>query len=134
MPFSPFLRRWSVFTLVGCGGFVLQMATLSFLTRICGWHYVPATLLGIELAILHNFLGDMQWTWRDRPAPDAREAGARFLRYQLARSLVLAANLGLTALFVSTSGVPPEAANASAVVMLSLVNFFVGDRFVFTND
>lgn len=134
MQLGPLLRRWSVFTLVGSGGFVLQMGTLSVLTRVFEWHYLPATLAGIELAILHNFLGDTRWTWRDRPAPDARETGTRFVRYQLARTLVLAANLGLTALFVRATGTPPELANASAVVLLSLVNFFIGDRFVFARS
>jgi putative flippase GtrA len=134
MAASPLVRRWSVFTLVGFGGFVLQMAALAFLTRVCGWHYMAATVTGIELAILHNFLGDTQLTWRDRPAPNPREFAARFARYQLARTLVLVLNLGLTAIFVSSTGAPPEAANASAVILLSLVNFYLGDRFVFTRS
>ena len=133
MQLGPLLRRWSVFTLVGFGGFVLQMSTLSVLTRVFGWHYLPAALTGIELAIVHNFLGDTKWTWRDRPADSSRDVARRFVRYQLGRALVLVVNLGLTAVFVATLDAPPEIANTSAVIILSLVNFYLGDRVVFTD-
>ena len=33
-----------------------------------GCAVVPATVLGIEAAIVHNFAWHDRWTWRDRPS------------------------------------------------------------------
>jgi putative flippase GtrA len=124
------VRRWGRFNLVGLGGFVLQLSAIAILTRVYGWHYSLATIVGIELAILSNFHWDCRWTWRDRPARGARDWIARLGRYQLAKTASLAANLGLTAWLV-TGGLPVELANAIAVASLSFVNFFVSDAMVF---
>jgi putative flippase GtrA len=123
-------HRWGIFNVVGFGGFVLQMTTLSVLTRAAGWHYGIATAVGLELAILHNFFGHSRWTWADRPA-SGRQLLARLGRYQVAKSLSLAANLGITAWLVASLQMPVEIASTAAVVCLSFVNFFITDLFVF---
>jgi putative flippase GtrA len=124
-------RRWGLFNLIGSGGFLIQMAALSTLTRFFGWHYVWASLVAIELAIVHNFIAHSHWTWRDRAPRTRREWTTTFGRYQLAKSASLAANLGMTAWLVNTAHVPVEAASAGAVLALSIVNFLVADAFVF---
>jgi putative flippase GtrA len=126
-------RRWGLFNLIGCGGFVVQMATLSLLTRGFGWQYGWATALAIELAILHNFAAHTRWTWGDRRPAGGRALAAMFARYQFAKSLSIAANLAITAWLVSHISVPVEAASAAAVLCLSVVNFLIADALVFTS-
>lgn len=109
---------------------MLQLAAIALLTRAAGWHYGVATAVAIELALVHNFVWHARWTWRDRPVRGARARAARFARYQLAKSLSLAGNLGLTAWLV-THGLPVELANAIAVGAFSLVNFLVSDHLLF---
>jgi putative flippase GtrA len=124
------VHRWGRFNLVGSTGFVLQMAAVAVLTRGLGWHYGIATAIGVELAILNNFFWHSRYTWVDRPAA-LGDRVRRFSRYQLAKSLSLAANVGITAWLVSAAAIPVEAANVAAVAALSVVNFLVTDRMVF---
>ena len=125
------VRRWGLFNLIGTGGFIIQMTVLATLVRLCGWHYGWASVVAIELAIVHNFIAHSHWTWRDRAArtwPDRRRT---FGRYQLAKSASLAANLAITAWLVQRADFPAEVASAAAVMALSIVNFLVADALVF---
>ena len=40
----------------------------ALLANVPGVHYLVATAIGVEAAILTNFLWHDRWTWRDRPA------------------------------------------------------------------
>lgn len=123
--------RWGRFNLVGLAGFILQVSTLSLLTRHFGWHPMLATAVGLQIAVLHNFAGHSRWTWPDRPAVGFRDLASRFGRYQVAKAVSLVANAGLTTWLAWRLRVPVELANAAAVAGLSLVNFLVTDRLVF---
>jgi putative flippase GtrA len=59
--------RWAAFNAVGLAGVAVQLACLALLVH-AGSHYLAATALAVEAAVLHNFLWHQRWTWRDRPA------------------------------------------------------------------
>lgn len=100
------------------------MAVLTALTRILGVHYLIATALAVEAAILNNFFWHVRWTWRDRHPS--------LWRFHVANGGVsLISNLILMRLFTGWLGIPPEPANLLAIVLTSFVNFFLGDRWVF---
>jgi putative flippase GtrA len=120
-----------MFNLVGCAGFILQIGVLACLTRIWGWHYMVATVVAVEVAIVSNYLAHARWTWADRPGRTRRERLARPVRYQAATALSMMLNLALTAAFVSRVELSPEAANVAAVAVCALVNFAAADRLVF---
>ena len=112
--------RWGRFLAIGLLGFLLQLGTLGWLTRRAGWPWLAATLVSVELAIVHNFLWHVRWTWRDRP--DARLAG--FVRFQLTNGMSsLAGNAALMTLFTGVLGMPPLPANALAVLVMSVGEF-----------
>jgi putative flippase GtrA len=128
--------RLGPFVAVGAAGFAVQLALLHVLVAYAGVHYLVATALAVEAAILLNFACHSQWTWRDRqPRPPEDKRAAR-LR-QLARFNSLSAlssltgNVVLTALLVRTLGVPVVVANVFAVVLVSAINFAGLDRWVF---
>lgn len=123
-------RRIGVFNLVGTGGFLVQMATLAVLTRVFGWNYAAATVVAIELAILHNYWGHCRWTWADRLAVP-RNRVAHLLRYQTVKSAILAMNLGVTMALVSSVRLPPEVANLCAVGVCSAFSYVLSDRLLF---
>jgi putative flippase GtrA len=133
------LRRWGVFNVVGLGGFVVQIAAVALLTRHFGWPALAATVVALELAALQNFLAHSRWTWGDRPVPMSIEGSGtawrawlgRYWRYQMAKTVSLAANLAMTWLLIS-AGLPPEIANTAAVLGCAIPNFLVSERFVFS--
>ena len=120
-----------MFNLVGCAGFIVQISALAWFTRVWGWHYLAATAVAMETVIVQNYLAHSRWTWADRPAMTSRERLMRPLRYQSAKTLSLALNVTLTALFVSSAGLPPEAANLLAVLVCAALNYAAADRLVF---
>jgi putative flippase GtrA len=113
---------------VGLLGFGVQLATLWALITLAGWPWLPATVVAVEFAVLHNFVWHYHVTWRDRGVAPA----GRFVRFNLANGLMsIAGNTVLMAIFVGVVGMPPLAANALAVVTMTVVNFVVADRWVF---
>ena len=48
-------------------GFVVQVATMAAAGRVHGVHYLLATAVAVELAIVANFLWHERWTWQDGP-------------------------------------------------------------------
>ena len=109
---------------------MLQISTITLLTRVYGWPVVGATAVGLELAALANFVGHSRWTWPDRHASSVRGWVRRYWRYQVAKTLSLLANLAITTALVSI-GVPAEMANTTAVLISAIPNFLVSERLVF---
>jgi putative flippase GtrA len=125
------IRRWLTFNGVGALGLAVQLGTLSLLIDAFGWHFLPATALAVEAAVVHNFLWHQRWTWRDRPADGGTILG-RLWRFQALNGVVsLAGNLAIMAVLVGGLGLHPAGANLAAVLACSLVNFFGSEVLVF---
>ena len=121
--------RWGKFNLVGAMGMVVQLAALALLNRCAPGHYLCATTAAIELAVLHNFVWHVHYTWRDR-----RDGSAwmQLMRFHLSNGLVsLAGNLALMRVLVGVAHVPVLAANAMAILCCSVANFCLGHTWAF---
>jgi len=120
--------RWIKFNLVGLLGVAVQLTVLSLLVRR-GMHYLPATAIAVEAAVLHNFAWHVRWTWLDRPE---RLSWRSFLRFHVANGLVsIASNLVLMRAFKGGLGMAVLVANPIAIAITSILNFVLGDRWVF---
>ena len=118
--------RWLRFNAVGILGAGVQVSVLALLTA-AGLHYLLSTALAVETAVLHNYAWHRAWTWKDRPGR-ARE----LLRFHLANGLTsLASNLLLMSVLTGRLGLKPALANLIAITLTSLINFVLGDRWVF---
>ena len=122
--------RWLKFSAVGLLGMGVQLAVLAVLIR-AGLHYLLATAIAVETALLHNYAWHHRWTWADRTA--TREAGAgRLLRFHLANGVVsIASNVMWMSLLTGAWGIPAVPANLLAISATSLLNFTLGERWVF---
>lgn len=136
------LRRWLRFSLAGSAGFAIQLAALAVLTQITGLHYLVATAIAVELAIVCNFACHEVWTFRDRLAPpqpgdggaaaSARGRWTRLLRFNALTAVTsIAGSVALTAVFVESASLSPIAANIASVIALGLVNFAGANTLVF---
>lgn len=122
--------RWCRFNLVGAAGMVVQLAALAAFTRCDRGHYLLATVCAIEITLLHNFVWHLRYTWRDRRDEAARVA--QFVRFHFSNGLMsMVGNLVLMRLLVEERKMPVLAANSVAIFACSIVNFCLGDRWVF---
>jgi putative flippase GtrA len=107
------------------------VATLTLLVR-GGLHYIAATVIAVELAILANFVWHARWTWRDRPARNVREHIGRFLVFNtLTAGTSIVGGVVITAVLVEMLSLPPVVANIISVVALGALNFVGANTLVF---
>ena len=124
--------RWLKFNFVGGLGIVVQLACLAFFKDVLHLHYLVATALAVEIAVLHNFFWHQRLTWRDRPGGSRREAALRLTRFHLGNGLIsLAGNVLLMRLLVGGLHMHYLIANAITIALCSLANFAASEWFVF---
>ena len=96
-----------------------------------GLHYLPATAIAIEAALLQNFYWHERWTWRDRPATGTAR-WRRFGRFHVLNGVVsFAGNLAIMRVLVGAAGLAPLPANILAVMACALINFTLSEWLVF---
>ena len=126
------LVRWLSFNGVGAMGVAVQLTVLAVLVKLAGVHYLVATAIAVETAVLHNFVWHQRWTWRDRPAGSARRTALRLARFHLLNGAVsMVGNLGVMTILAGTLGIDPIAANVVAIATCSVVNFLASEVLVF---
>ena len=129
------LKRWCVFNFVGFLGIGVQLAALATLHGWAGLHYLAATALAVESAILHNFLWHEHWTWAIRPSRTLRESLIRLARFNLTNgALSMGSNLLLMSLLVDVCSLPYLPANLLAISICSIASYFASDRYVFKEN
>jgi putative flippase GtrA len=117
------MARWLKFNAVGVIGAGVQIGVLALLTRL-GVHWLIATVLAVESAVLHNYVWHVHWTWKGREGS--------LWRFHLANGLVsVLLNLMWMSLFTGWLGWPILPANVLAIALTSVLNFALGDRWVF---
>ena len=121
------MKRLMRFNVVGAIGFALQLVVLTQLER-AGWPVLPATLVAVEAAVLHNFVWHERWTWADKRA--GSRAG-RLARFHVTNGLISLAGNGAITAALAAAAVPVVLANIAAVVTCAAANYVMAHSFVF---
>ena len=124
--------RWIKFNTVGLIGIGVQLAALALFRSWMKFEYLPATALAVEIAVIHNFLWHERFTWADRRSSGAAHSLFRLAKFNATNGAVsITGNLGLMWLLVGEMRFNYIFANLVGIAVCSLVNFLLGDRFVF---
>jgi putative flippase GtrA len=108
-------------------GMGLQLAALALFNRWTAGHYLYASAAAIELALLHNFMWHLHYTWRDRR--DGATRLRQFVRFHLSNGLVsMLGNLALMRLLVHDARLPLLISNVIAILCCSVANFCLGNN------
>ena len=120
------------FSMAGMAGFAVQVAALALLVSVTNLHYLVATILAVEAAILINFVWHDRWTWRDRPPVTEAERWRRLARFNAMTGLTsIVGSVMVTAALVEMLSMSPIAANIISVIALRTVNFAGANTLVF---
>jgi putative flippase GtrA len=120
------------FNAVGGIGIVVQLAALALLRSLLKLDYLLATGLAVEIAVIHNFLWHERFTWADRPAARPVQSLVRLVKFNASNGAVsIVGNLVLMRLLVGELEFNYVGSNLVAIIVCSLVNFLLSDRFVF---
>ena len=121
-------QRWMKFNAVGVIGIVVQVAALWIFRSWFRLEYLLATGLAVEIAVIHNFFWHERFTWADRPAARPVQSLVRLAKFNASNGAVsLLGNLGMMWILVGRL----EINDVVAIAVCSMVNFWLGDRFVF---
>lgn len=125
-------RRFLRFNAVGVLGFGVQFLVLWGLVYGIGVAYLPATVLAVEAAVIHNFFWHERWTWQDLPSASLMERLMRLVRFNLSNGLVsLAGNALFMVILVGSLHLPVVPASGLSVAGCSLLNFALCRKVVF---
>ena len=123
------IQQFVRFNAVGILGVAVQLAVLRFCTQGLGVQYVTATVVAVEIALLHNFCWHEVWIWKSLPW---QGWPVRLVRFQLGNGVIsIASNAALTFAFHEFMGLPVLAANLAAILISALLNFRVARFWVF---
>ena len=137
------LRRWLKFNFVGAMGISVQLAGVELAGVLLNASPAVATALGVEAAVLHNFLWHEKFTWADRRrTPQTQHARrqhtqrrrrlAQFLWFNATTGAIsITGNVLRVSLVQWSAHVPVVVANCVAIAACSVINFVVNDRIVF---
>jgi len=117
---------------VGGIGIAVQFAALLLLRGALHFHYLMATAIAVEAAVVHNFVWHEQFTWSDRVRSSWRSSVPRFVRFNLTTGAVsIIGNLALMKVMVGMGHMNYLLANAIAIALCSIANFLVSEGWVF---
>jgi len=124
--------RFGRFSLVGFMGALLQIMLVSLLTKYFEVLTTAATLVAVEITILHNFVWHERFTWSNRGPKNTRQLALRLWRFHAGNGLVsLAGNTILMYCLVERLHAPALPTAIGAIVLCSLANFLLADRWVY---
>jgi putative flippase GtrA len=113
-------------------GALLQVALVSLLTKGFGILSTAATLVAVEITVLHNFLWHERFTWSNRGPKSSRQLVLRLWRFHAGNGLIsLAGNTVLMYCLVEQLKAPVLPAAVAAIILCSLANFLIADRWVY---
>ena len=125
------VKRWLRFNLVGLLGIFAQFTALTALTKF-GLPYLWATGFAVEIAVLHNWIWHERYTWSDRSTGGTIQRLTRLAKFNLSNGTVsLVGNLVLMKRLFGHLHLPLLISNLTSISLCSLINFLLGDRFVF---
>jgi putative flippase GtrA len=131
---SPLAIRWLKFNFVGALGIAVQMGAFALLVSGLRLHYLIATPLAVEAAVLHNFVWHERFTWKDRTREVGRprDVAMRLLRFHAGNGAVsILGNMALMRVLVGVLHLNPYLGNGISIAICSLLNFAASEWFVF---
>jgi len=130
----PVWIRWIRFNIAGLLGMIVQMIVLMVATRLFGVNYILATVLGVECALIHNFIWHERYTWHEqklsRALPKVME---RLLRFNLTvGAFSILGNIIFMRIFAGELEFPLIPATLLTIAILSIGNFLISEYHIFS--
>ena len=114
---------------MGGSGVLVDMAVLGLLATVLGWNLSVAKVLAAEIAIINNYAWNNRWTFRNRSSCGWRGWLAGLGRF----NLICVAGIGWSVLLLNGGvyglGLNVYLANGIAIVLVSVWNFWMSERF-----
>jgi putative flippase GtrA len=115
---------------VGALGTLLNLLLMSIMVEVFATGFLTASVLAIEISIIHNFLFNNFWTFAEKRC--TRYLIKRFLHFNLASCGSLTINVAVTA-FLIRIDTWYLLAQAIGIATAFISNYLISTRLVFKN-
>jgi putative flippase GtrA len=113
-------------------GLAVQLLSLAILLRLFKPHFVWATALAVETAVVHNFFWHWHWTWVDRRRGGLKHMATTLLRFNLSNGMIsLIGTVLCTGVLTGIFKLNPLLANVLSLGPCCVFNYLVSDRLIF---
>jgi len=130
----PVWIRWFRFNFAGLLGMLVQMTFMMVATRLFGMNYLLATAIGVECALLHNFIWHELYTWQEQKLNRALpNVLGRLLRFNFTvGAFSILGNIIFMRLLAGSLKLPLLVATLLTIAILSLGNFLISEYHIFS--
>jgi len=130
----PLVFRGTRYLIVSWIGMGVNTALLYLFKGI--WHIpiIPASVMAIEVAIIHNFIWYRYWAWGDRATVEGVRAPffQQLVYYNIATGMVdLVVNVSILWLLYKVFGVYYLIANIIGMILGPFIKFWVNEKLIF---
>lgn len=113
-------------------GALVNTGCLYLFKGLLGIRIIPASILAIEVSILHNFLWYRYWAWRDRRRENYQPFWPQFLKYNFITGSVDFLVAVPTLWVLSTVfKIHYLAANLLAMIAPPIIKFYLNEKHIF---
>jgi putative flippase GtrA len=124
------LFRGGKFMIVAWLGMLVNTGCLYLFKGVFGIRLIPASILAIEIAIIHNFIWFRLWTWKDRP--NKQPFFRQLIKFNVATGAVdFAANVTVLWSLATIVGIHYLVANILGMIAPPFIKFWLNERFIF---
>ena len=128
----PQVLRGTKFLLVAWMGMVVNSGYLYVFKGVLGVRLIPASMMAIEIAIIHNFIWFRHWAWKDRKSENRQPFFKQLLMYNVATGIVdLSANVTILWVLSTLFHVHYMLANILGMLAGPFIKFWLNDKVIF---
>ena len=113
-------------------GMVVNTGCLYLFKGVLHIRIIPAALMAIEVAIIHNFIWHRHWAWRDRTANNHQSFFRQLLLYNVFTGAVdMVANVSVLWSLSTFFHIHYLLANVLGMIAGPFIKFWVNDKIIF---
>ncbi len=127
-------KRFLRFTFVGVSGIIVNNAILYYAREHLFVPIAIASLVAIQIAIFNNFFWNRRFTWIDREMNGFQAIRTGLLKFTMVSWVAGGLNWIILMLLTHYAGLYYILANLIAILMASILNYFLNDLWTFRQD
>ena len=114
------------FSIVGIINTLITISCIFMLTKIAGFHYIVANIIGYTLGLTNSFFMNRFWTFKS-----SGKYGRESIRFLTVFALSYLSQLILLVLLKERLVIPADYAQIIAMIFYTAINFFTNKFFTF---
>lgn len=124
-------KSFAKFATVGLLGTIVNLLCMAVLVEFFSFEHITASLIAVEISIIHNFLLNSLWTFSSRQPTGSTVK--LFLSFNMISIGSLVVNVGVASILIQ-QGVAYLVAQASGIFSAFFINYLINNHMIFKDQ